>query len=47
MIREICRDQVFLAEKAEPATLDDLPVAQDLLDTLPLIGAAVWAWRPT
>ncbi len=34
MIREIMRDEAFLAQKAELATLDDLPVAQDLLDTL-------------
>ena len=34
MIREIMRDEAFLAQKAEPATPDDLPVAQDLLDTL-------------
>lgn len=34
MIRDIMRDIVFLAQKAEPATPDDLPVAQDLLDTL-------------
>ena len=34
MIREIMRDEAFLAQKAEPATLEDLPVAQDLLDTL-------------
>ncbi len=34
MIRDIMRDETFLAQKAEPATLDDLPVAQDLLDTL-------------
>ena len=34
MIRDICRDEVFLAQKAEPATPDDLPVATDLLDTL-------------
>ena len=34
MIREICRDEAFLAQKAEPATADDLVVAQDLLDTL-------------
>ena len=34
MIREIMRDETFLAQKAEPATLEDLPVAQDLLDTL-------------
>ena len=34
MIREICRDQFFLARKSEPATADDLDMAQDLLDTL-------------
>ena len=34
MIREICKDEAFLAQKAEPATADDLAVAQDLLDTL-------------
>ena len=34
MIREIMRDESFLAQKAEPATLEDLPAAQDLLDTL-------------
>ena len=34
MIREIMRDETFLAQKTEPATPEDLPVAQDLLDTL-------------
>ena len=34
MVREICKDEAFLARKAEPATSDDLVVAQDLLDTL-------------
>ena len=34
MIQEIMRDTAFLAQKAEPATPADLPVAQDLLDTL-------------
>lgn len=34
MIREIMRDETFLAQKAELATPEDLPVAQDLLDTL-------------
>ena len=34
MIREICRDETFLAQKAEPAAADDLSIAQDLLDTL-------------
>lgn len=34
MIREICRDEAFLAQKAESAAADDLGTAQDLLDTL-------------
>ena len=34
MIREICKDEFFLSQKSEPATTDDLSVAQDLLDTL-------------
>ena len=34
MIRDICKDEAFLAQKAQPAVPEDLPVAQDLLDTL-------------
>ena len=34
MIRDICKDQAFLAQKAEPASPEDLPVAADLLETL-------------
>lgn len=34
MVREIMRDPIFLAQKSAPATMEDLPVAQDLLDTL-------------
>ena len=34
MVREICKDEAFLAQKADPSTADDLSVAQDLLDTL-------------
>ena len=34
MIRDICKDQAFLAQKAEPAAPEDLPVAADLLETL-------------
>lgn len=34
MVREICRDETFLAQKAEPATPEDIDVARDLLDTL-------------
>lgn len=34
MIRDICTDEVFLAQKADPATPDDLQTAADLLETL-------------
>ena len=34
MIRDICRDEAFLSQKAEPATPEDLEIARDLLDTL-------------
>ena len=34
MIRDICRDHAFLAQKGDPAGPEDLPVAGDLLDTL-------------
>ena len=34
MIREICKDETFLAQKAALATAADLGVAQDLMETL-------------
>ena len=34
MVREIVKDEAFLAQKSEPATEDDKAIAQDLLDTL-------------
>ncbi|MGM9612063.1 MAG: peptide deformylase, partial [Butyricicoccus sp.] len=34
MIQPIMKDERFLAQKAEPATRDDLQTADDLLDTL-------------
>ena len=34
MVCDICKDTVFLAQKAAPATAEDLGAAQDLLDTL-------------
>ena len=34
MVRELVHDPIFLAGKSEPATKDDLAVAQDLLETL-------------
>ena len=34
MVRELIHDPIFLAGKSEIATKEDLPVAQDLLDTL-------------
>lgn len=35
MVREIMRDEAFLSQKAEPASLEDLPAAQDLLNFPP------------
>ena len=34
MIRDICKDETFLAQKAEPATQEDIQIAADLLETL-------------
>jgi len=34
MIRDICKEESFLAQKAQPATPDDLSIAVDLLETL-------------
>ena len=34
LVRDICTDEGFRAQKAQPATLDDLDTARDLLDTL-------------
>ena len=34
MVREICKDTAFLVQKAQPATIEDISVAADLLETL-------------
>ncbi len=34
MVQPICKDVFFLSRKSEPATQEDLPIGQDLLDTL-------------
>ena len=34
MIRDICKDETVLSQKAEPATPDDVTIAADLLETL-------------
>ena len=34
MVRELMKNPVFLAQKAQPATAQDIPTADDLLDTL-------------
>ena len=34
MIKPIMKDPIFLAQKSAPATVTDLPIAQDLRDTL-------------
>ena len=34
MVRELVHDPLFMGMKSEDATIEDLPAAQDLLDTL-------------
>ncbi len=34
MVRDIIKDEIFLANKSEKATREDLSIAEDLLDTL-------------
>ena len=34
MLRELMHDPIFLSRPSAPATKEDLPIAQDLLDTL-------------
>jgi peptide deformylase len=34
MVKELMHDPIFLAGKAEVSTKEDLPIVQDLLDTL-------------
>ena len=34
MIRDICKNETFLAQRAEIATSDDIQIAADLLETL-------------
>ena len=34
LVREIMKDPLFLARKSVPATVEDLSIGQDLLDTL-------------
>lgn len=34
MVKELIHDPIFLAGKSEPATKEDLQIAQDLIDTL-------------
>ena len=34
MVRELMHDPIFLARNSVPATKEDIPIAQDLLDTL-------------
>ena len=34
MVREIVKDVLFLGQKSEPATKEDMAIARDLLDTL-------------
>lgn len=46
MVRPLMTDTVFLAQKALPADIGDIAVADDLLDTLKAPRTAVSAWPP-
>ena len=35
MIQDLMHDPFFLAKPSQPATKEDLPIAKDLLDTIP------------
>lgn len=37
MVREICKDDTFLTQKAEAATAADLPVADDPLPLITMV----------
>ena len=45
MIRDICKDEIFLSQKAEPATAEDLQTAADLLETGTPQGWMRWNGR--
>ena len=47
MIQEICKDEKFLAQKAEQATPDDIQTATDLLETLEAHKDGCVGWRRT
>ena len=34
MVKQVVKDVFFLGQKSEPATKDDIPIGQDLIDTL-------------
>lgn len=41
MIKEIVKDQAFLSQPAEPATVDDIQVVEDLRDTIAALDDCV------
>jgi len=41
MVKQIVRDPMFLQQKSEPATAEDMQVIIDLLDTLRQISTGV------
>ena len=46
MIRDICKDEAFLARMAENAGPEDLQTAATCWKHWPTIRTAAWAWRP-
>ena len=46
MVCEICKDELFLARKAKPATPEDITVAENLLETLEYHKNGCVVWQP-
>ena len=44
MVQPIMKDVLFLSQKSEPATQNDMQVVTDLLDTLRQTKKAVLEW---
>ena len=47
MVQELMHDPLFLARKSRTATMEDLPIGQDLMRHWLPIRIPAWAWRGT
>ena len=47
MIQDICKDEAFLAQKAESAAPDDIRLPPICWKHSNITRTAAWAWQPT